>query len=155
VVEESCVSPDWPNRRTAPKTIHPTGDSTEPKGPPISPAKLVDALETADTIDTAAADRTAAGAGSTTNGATTALGRAALIDAVAGGADTGEAGGAVTDRRVGSSEAGLALSLCDAAAVDGLTFFTGTVDDECPEPDGFFSDVVVDTPALATSAPVP
>ena len=38
---------------------------------------------------------------------------------------------------------------------DGLTFFTGPVDDECPEPDGFFFDVVVGTPALATSAPVP
>ena len=111
-------------------------------------------METADTIDTAAADRTAAGAGSTTNGATTALGRAALIDASAGGADTGAADGAVTDLRVGSSEAGLALSLSDAAA-DGLTFFTGTVDDECPEPDGFFSDVVVDTPTLAMSASVP
>ena len=108
-----------------------------------------------DTADTTAAGRTAAGAGSTTDGATTALGRAALIDAVAGWADTDAADGAVTDLRVvDSPEAGLALSLSDAAA-DGLTFFTGPVDDECPEPDGFFSDVVVDTPALATSAPVP
>jgi hypothetical protein len=116
-------------------------------------------LETADTIDTTAAGRTSAGrtvagAGSTTDGATTALGRAALIDAVAGWADTDAADGAVTDLRVDSPEAGLALSLSDAAA-DGLTFFTGTADDECPEPDGFFSDVVVDTPALVTSAPVP
>jgi hypothetical protein len=116
-----------------------------------------------ETADTTAAGRTAASAGSTTDGATTALGRAALIDAVAGWADTDTADGAVTDLRVDSPEAGLALSLSDAAA-DGLTFFTGPVDDACPEPDGFFSDVVVDgffsdvvvdTPALATSAPVP
>jgi hypothetical protein len=108
-----------------------------------------------ETADTTAAGRTAAGAGSTTDGATTALGRAALIDAVAGWADTDAADGAVTDLRVvDSPEAGLALSLSDAAA-DGLTFFTGPVDDECPEPDDFFSDVVVDTPALATSAPGP
>jgi hypothetical protein len=116
-------------------------------------------LETAETVDTTAVDTTvdgctASGAGSTTDGAATALGRAALIDAVAGWADTDAADGVVTDFRVDSPEAGLALSLSDATA-DGLTFFTGPVDDECPEPDGFFSDVVVDTPALATSAPVP
>ena len=113
-------------------------------------------METTETADTAAACRTAAGAGSTTNGATTALGLAALIDAVAGSADTDSAAGAATDPRVDSPESpesGLALSLSDAAA-DGLTFFTGTVDDECPEPDGFFADVLVDTSALATSAPV-
>ena len=107
-----------------------------------------------ETTDTTTAGRTAAGAGSTTDGATTALGRASLIDAVAGWADTDAGDGAVTDLWVDSPEAGLALSLSDAAA-DGLTFFTGPVDDECPEPDGLFSDVVVDTPALATSAPVP
>ena len=126
--------------------------------------EFTDALETADTAvtttdggtaagagsTTTTTGRTAGGAGSTTDGATTALGSAARIDAVAGwaGADA-----AVTDRRVDSAEAGLALSLSDAAA-DGLTFFTGAVDDECPEPDDFFSDIVVDTPALASSAPV-
>jgi hypothetical protein len=60
----------------------------------------------------------------------------------------------VADFRVDSVEAVLALSL-DDAAVDGFTFFTGPVDDECPEPDGFFSDLVVDTSALATSGSVP
>jgi hypothetical protein len=59
----------------------------------------------------------------------------------------------VTDFRVDSVEAVLALSL-DDAAVDGFTFFTGPVDDECPEPDGFFSDLVVDTSAFATTGSV-
>lgn len=160
MVEVSCASADWPNRRTAPKTIHAAGDSTGPTGPPVGPTVLANALKTADTT---AAGRTAAGAGSTT-----ALGRAALtvaLDAFAGWAETDSAGGVLadsagevladsagdvlTDFGVDSAEAELAVSLIDAAAT-GLTFFTGPVDDECPEPDGFFSDLVVDTSSLAT-----
>jgi hypothetical protein len=56
----------------------------------------------------------------------------------------------LTDFRVVSADAGLEPSLSDAEA-DGLTFFTGPVDDECPEPDGFFADLVVDTSSLTTS----
>ena len=119
---------------------------------------MFEASETGDTAVTTAAGRTAAGAGSgagaeSTTGATTALGRAALVDAVAGWVDTDAAGGGLTDLRVGSPDDGLALSLSDVAA-DGLTFLTTPVDDECPVPDGFFSAVVVDAPALATSTAV-
>ncbi len=110
------------------------------------------------TVDSTDTGCTAAGAGSTTDGVTTAgVGAAltvALDDTAAGWADADGADGAANDFRVDATETGFALSL-DVTAVSGLTFFTGLVDDECPEPDGFFSDVVVDTPALATSAPGP
>jgi hypothetical protein len=66
---------------------------------------------------------------------------------------TDSAGGVLADFRVDSAEVELAVSLSDAAAT-GLTFFTGGVDDECPEPDGFFSDLVVDTSSLVASASV-
>ncbi|PXW97681.1 hypothetical protein [Mycolicibacterium moriokaense] len=110
---------------------------------------------TADTTDTG---RTAAGAGSTTDGVTTVVVRAALTvaldDTATGWADADGADGAANDFRVDATETEFALSL-DVTAASGLTFFTGLVDDECCELDGFFCDAVFDSPALATSAAVP
>jgi hypothetical protein len=72
----------------------------------------------------------------------------------AGGVLTDSAGGVLADLRVVSADAVLTLSLNDGATVNGLIFFAGPVDDECPEPDGFFSDLVVDTSSLAASVSV-
>jgi hypothetical protein len=116
----------------------------------VSPVKSANALNT---VDTSATGRTGAGAAPATDGATTAAVRAAptvAVDAGAGWADIVAADGVATDLRVDPAETGFALSLDDTAA-SGLTFVTGPVDDECPEPDGFFSDEVFNTPAFAPS----